>query len=184
MSIENTRAQITGQIWQAIAQSQVDLSSVPHEEQEKLVGKLTDQIMVTMDSILEDAAPLPPEDKVLEEAGEPPREGDELVLWSGRPYLSLSETYIITSERLKIVRGLVSRRVENYELIRIQDIDFKQGMSERVFGIGDLSIRGHDSSDPKIELRNIHDPEKVYEIIRRAWLEARKRHGLQFREEM
>ena len=184
MSIENTRARITGQVWQAIAQSRVDLSSVPQEEQEKLVGKVADQMLVTLESILEDAAPLPPEEEGLPAAGEPAAEGGEQVLWRGRPYLSLVETYIITSERLKIIKGLISRSVENYELIRIQDIDFKQGMSERIMNIGDLTIRGQDASDPEIVLRNIGEPEKVYEILRKAWLDARKRHGLQFREYM
>ena len=74
--------------------------------------------------------------------------------------------------------------MENFELIRIQDIDFKQGINERVFGIGDVRIRGHDASDPEILLRNVGDPEDVYEILRKAWLDARKRHGLEFREFM
>ena len=60
----------------------------------------------------------------------------------------------------------------------------EQGVTERVFGIGDLIIRGHDPSDPTVELRNVSQPEVVYETLRRAWLEARKRHGLQFREFM
>jgi uncharacterized membrane protein YdbT with pleckstrin-like domain len=111
-------------------------------------------------------------------------ENDEKVLWKGRPFLSLVENYTVTSERLKIITGLMSRHVENFELIRIQDIDFKQGMTERMFGIGDITIRGHDPSNPDIELRNVSRPEQVYEILRRAWLEARKRHGLQFREFM
>ena len=87
-------------------------------------------------------------------------------------------------ERLKIRQGLLGREIENYELIRIQDIDLKQSMTDRVFGIGDLVIKGHDPSDPKIELRNVSKPEVVYETLRRAWLEARKRYGLQFREYM
>jgi hypothetical protein len=33
-------------------------------------------------------------------------------------------------------------------------------------------------------LRNVRDPEQVYEILRRAWLDSRKRHGLEFREFM
>jgi hypothetical protein len=57
-------------------------------------------------------------------------------------------------------------------------------MGERMMGIGDISIRGHDPSDPEITLRNVSKPEEVYEIMRKAWLEARKRHGLQFREYM
>ena len=60
--------------------------------------------------------------------------------------------------------------------------DVKAG--ERVLGIGDVNIRGQDPSNPAIVLRNVPKPEEVYETLRRAWLESRKRHGLQFREYM
>jgi hypothetical protein len=184
MSIENLRARITGQIWQAVAQSRVDLSSVPQEEQEKLVGKIADLMLVTLDSMLEEAAPLPSERENISTPGEPEDERSEKVLWQGRPYLSLVETYILTTERLKIVRGLISRDVENFELVRVQDIDYKQGVSERIFGVGDIFVRGQDISKIEIVLRNVKNPEQVYETLRKAWLEARKRHGLQFREYM
>ena len=111
-------------------------------------------------------------------------EHGEQVLWEGRPFLSLVEYYVLTSERLKIRQGLLGRDIENFELIRIQDIDFKQGVTERIFGIGDITITGQDPSNPKIVLRNVPKPEVVYETLRRAWLEARKRYGLQFREFM
>jgi uncharacterized membrane protein YdbT with pleckstrin-like domain len=101
-----------------------------------------------------------------------------------RSFMSLVEKYILTNERIKIVHGLLSRQVENFELVRVQDIDFKQNVGERVLGIGDISIRGHDLSNPVITLRNVQNPEEVYEKMRRAWMEARKRHGLQFREYM
>ena len=177
MTIEQTRAQLISSIWQAVAQSGVDLSSVPADQQAVLVGKIADQMLGTMNALLDEV-------EVPQEEEEPVDEMGEQLLWKGRPFLSLVETYTITSERIKIVRGMLARGVENYELIRIQDIDFSQGVSERMFGLGDISIRGHDASDPKIVLRNISNPEQVYEILRRAWLEARKRHGLQFREYM
>jgi len=177
MSIDKLRAQVIGSIWQAIAQSGVDLSAVSQEQQEKLVGKIADGVMVTMDAILGEEMPLTTTEEEVDEL-------DERVLWKGRPFLSLVENYTITTERLKIITGLVSRHVENFELIRIQDIDFKQGMGERMMGIGDITIRGHDPSNPEIVLRNVSKPEEVYEIMRKAWLEARKRHGLQFREYM
>jgi hypothetical protein len=66
----------------------------------------------------------------------------------------------------------------------MQDIDLSQNVSERVMGIGDITIRGADSSEPSVVLRNIPKPEEVYETMRRAWLDARKKHGLQFREFM
>lgn len=179
MSIDKTRAQILANVWQAIAQSEVDLSALPKEEQDKLAGAITDQMMITMDGIMDQMA-VPEQTELAEE----PDEFGESVLWQGRPFLSLVESYVISSERLKIVKGLISREVENFELIRVQDIDLKQGVNDRLLGIGDIVIRGHDASDPEVVMRNVSKPEEVYEILRRAWLEARKRHGLQFREFM
>jgi hypothetical protein len=177
MAIEQTRAQVISSIWQAIAQSGVDLSAVPSEEQEKLVGKIADNVMLAIDAMLEPAQ-APAEAQPVE------NEHEEHLLWQGRPFLSMVESYMITSERIKIVKGLLSRGVENFELIRIQDIDMKQGLNERILGIGDIVIRGQDPSNPEIILRNIPKPEDVYELLRRAWLDARKRYGLQFREYM
>jgi hypothetical protein len=138
MSIDKLRAQVIGSIWQAIAQSGVDLSSVSQDQQEKIVSKIADGVMVTMDAIMGDEMPLTTTEDEVDEL-------DESVLWKGRPFLSLVENYTITSERLKITTGLVSRNVENFELIRIQDIDFKQGMGDRMVGIGDINIRGHET---------------------------------------
>jgi len=177
MAIDKQRAQVIGSVWQAIAQSGVDLSSIPQEQQEKLVGKIADGVMLSMDAILGEALPPATTEDELEGL-------DEKILWQGRPFLSLVENYTITTERVKIITGLVARRVENFELIRVQDIDFKQGMGERMLGIGDVHLRGQDPSNPDIILRNIPKPEEVYEILRKAWLESRKRHGLQFREYM
>jgi len=177
MAINNIRTQLIASIWQAVAQSKVDLSTIPQDQQEALIGKIADNVMLAMDKIIGDE---------IQEAPivEPVDEYDEPVLWSGRPFLSIVEDYVITTERIKIITGLLSRHIENFELIRLQDIDYKQGLTERMLGIGDIVIRGHDPSDPEITLRNVHNPEEIYELLRRAWLEARKRHGLQFREFM
>ncbi|HJW90084.1 MAG TPA: PH domain-containing protein [Anaerolineales bacterium] len=179
MAIEQVRAQIIASVWQAVAQSGVDLSPIPQEQQEKLVGKIADSLMVTMDGMLDEVTPTQP--PVEMETAQPEGEHE---LWRGRPFMSLVENYIITSERLKITRGFLSRDIENYELIRIQDIDLSQGITERMMGIGDIRIVGQDPSHGEIILRNVPKPEEVYEIMRQAWLAARKRHGLQFREYM
>ena len=177
MTIEHTRAEVISSVWQAVAQSGVDLSAVSPDQQETLVSKIADNVMLTIDGLLDEGAVDEPQAEIVE--GQ-----EEDFIWKGRPFLSLVESYLITSERIKIVTGLIGREVENFELIRIQDIDYKQGMHERVFGIGDITIMGHDPSDPKFVMRNVSNPEEVYEILRKAWLEARKRHGLEFREFM
>jgi len=177
MSINETRSIVIANIWQAIAQSGVDLSNLSKEDQEALVRSIADSVLVTYDSILS-------KELMDTNVKENEMEEGEKVLWKGRPFLSLVESYVITTERIKIIKGLVSRQVENFELIRIQDIDFKQNVSERIFGLGDITIRGHDSSDPKIYFRNVSNPEEIYELLRKGWLDARKRYGLQFREYM
>lgn len=177
MTIEQTREKIVGSIWQAIAQSGVDLSTVPHDQQEKLVESIANSALMSLNSILEEV-PKPP--TITDE----PIDTREEKLWEGRPFLSLVETYLLTSERIKITKGFLGRDVENFELIRVQDIDLSQGLSERILNIGDISIKGHDTSHPEVILRNISKPDEVYEILRQAWLTARKRHGLQFREYM
>lgn len=177
MAIENIRAQVISSVWQAIAQSGVDISAVPKEQQDKLVGSIADILLITVNNILDESTPVNKTEDQVDEHG-------EQVLWESRPFLSLVEYYVLTSERIKIRQGLLGRDIENFELIRIQDIDLKQGVTERIINIGDITIHGHDVSDPKIVLRNVSKPNEVYETLRRAWLEARKRYGLQFREYM
>jgi len=178
MNLKNIRAKMVSSIWQAFAQSGVDLSTIPTEQQEKLVSKITDTVLVTMDQVLDDEV-LPASAEAVADDGT-----EERVLWEGRPFLSLVEHYTLTTERLKITRGLVGRKVENFELVRMQDIDYKQNIGERITNLGDIYIKGQDASNPEIVMRNVAKPEEVYEVLRKAWLEARKRHGLQFREFM
>lgn len=179
MTLEQIRAQVISTVWLAIVQSKVDLTIIPPDQQEKLVSTITDNMLVMVDNIINSQS----EEDMAADKQEEEQQGEE-VLWQGRPFLSLVEFYTLTNDRLKIIKGFLGRNIENFELVRIQDIDFKQSISERALGIGDIQIRGHDTSDPFITLRNVHDPEQVYEILRKAWLEARKRHGLQFREYM
>jgi hypothetical protein len=130
---------------------------VPQDQQEKLVGKIADNLLMAVNAIMEEEEPMTVEEDEVDE-------NDEKILWKGRPFLSLVENYTVTTERLKIITGLMARHVENFELIRIQDIDFKQGMTERMFGIGDITIRGHDPSNPEIKLRNVSKPEEVTKL--------------------
>ena len=56
MEIEKIRAQLVSSVWQAFAQSGVDLSAVPVEQQQKLVARIADTVMLTIDAMLEEGA--------------------------------------------------------------------------------------------------------------------------------
>ncbi|NIP27538.1 MAG: PH domain-containing protein, partial [Phycisphaerae bacterium] len=79
---------------------------------------------------------------------------EEEILWEGRPFLSVSTHYIITTQRVRIIQGLLGKDREDIELIRIQDIDQSQSLRERLLNLGDITIRGHDTSHPKAVLNN------------------------------
>lgn len=175
-TVEQYRAKLKSAVWKAVADSGVDLSAISAEQQARLVDAVADEGLAMVNEILDEAARA--------EKGNVTLEGEEQIIWEGRPFLSQVESYMITSERVKISKGLLGKDYENFELIRIQDIDVSRGLGERMMGLGDIQIKGADPSTPEIVLRNIKDPTAVYEALRKAWLAARKRYGLIFREEM
>ncbi|MDO9084557.1 MAG: PH domain-containing protein [Anaerolineaceae bacterium] len=179
MAIDTYQAKVKSNIWKAIAQSGLSLNTIPMDDQNKFVDQLTDNILVMVNEMLQE---VPRPESASKSAID--LEHEEMIIWEGRPFLSLVENYTLTNERIKIITGLLGKDIQNYELIRVQDIDITQNVSERMLGIGDIVIKGADQSSPTIVLRNIHDPQEVYELLRKAWLAARKKYGLIFREEM
>lgn len=182
MTIKEAQARIKARVWQSVAQANLDLSALDKSTLESFVDLVTESALLEIDSELDTSKLAAP----LAEAANDDDDDEfgEKVLWKGRPFLSLVLDYTITNERIKITSGLLGKAHENVELIRVQDVDHSQTFGERMLKIGDITIRSHDPSHPEIVLRNIQDPSSVYEILRRAVLEARKRHNFSYREEM
>jgi hypothetical protein len=172
MAANSLTSRLTARIWQSIAQSNVPVSSIPQDQLATLVQAIADGVVEVL-------------------AAEPGLDWDasselaeELVIWSGRPLLSLVERYTVTTERVRVRAGLFTRHNENVELVRVADIDYRQNLSERILGIGDIHLRSSDPSHPELTLRNVRHPERVHDIIRRAVLSARRRYRFSFQEEM
>lgn len=191
-SYGDTHARIRARVWQAIAQQEIDVSDMDREKVNALVDLVADAALLEVDDALDTAAQkveaLAADTAVTtaekEQAEDVFANETEDILWEGRPFLSISVHYRITDERIRIVEGLLGKRQENVELVRIQDLDYTQTVSERMFKLGDIVVRSHDPSHPVVKLENVRDPEAVYEILRRAVLNARKKHNFMYREEM
>ncbi len=187
MGIEQNRERIVTRVRQAIQQSGANLSGVPADQQERLINTVADGVLLELDSILDDVM-----SKQMEQPDENVPVGqvagaagqEETIQWQGRPFLNPFERYVVTTDRVRIFHGVLSKTAENLELVRLQDVDYHQGVSERILGIGDVTLRSADASDPVLVLNNVRDPEKVQSIIRQAWLAARQKYGVRFREEM
>ncbi|MCL5997575.1 MAG: PH domain-containing protein [Chloroflexi bacterium] len=185
MGIEQNRDRVVARIRQSFKQSGIDLAALTASQEDRLVNTIADNMLLEFDSMLDEVVPKQGEtQKAVSGDDDTQDRHEEQVLWEGRPLLSISERYVLTSDRIRLFRGLLSRQVENVELVRLQDVDYHQGVTERLLNIGDIQLHSADASDPVVVLSNVKDPETVNALIRRAWLDARKRYGVVFREEM
>lgn len=175
-TITEAEARIKSRVWQEIAQSGLDTSGLDKETLNSLVELVTDAALLEVDNMLNESLD--------EEEAAPDDSGDERALWQGRPFLSATAYYTITNERVKIRSGLLGKTYEYIDLIRIQDLKHSQSFGERLLKIGDVTIYSHDANQPEFVLRNVKNPDNVYEILHRAIKQARKEKGLGYQEEM
>ena len=182
MNIDQVKVSLQSRIWQSIASSGVNTSMLSEADLQKLVDRITRDVLLEVDALFEkasDSNPIPE----LSGVGTEMADGEQ-VLWEGRPFLSLVEHYRVTSERVHILTGLLGRNHENIELVRVKDVDWKQNLSERMLGIGDIVLNTADVTRSQAVLRNVQHPEQVYEILRRAMLEVRKKYHIIFEQEL
>jgi len=180
MGLNQIQTAVTAKVWQAVAQSGVDISGINREDLNKLVDLVVIAALEEVDGQLMQVNAQSPAQAPLSGEADP----EEVVLWEGRPFLSLVTYYIITNERVRITEGLLGKAREDIDLVRIQDIDFTQTLTERALNIGDIHVVSHDPSRPEVTLANVKDPHQVHEILRRAVMKAREKYGLHYREEM
>ena len=146
MTSQEAHARVKARIWQAIAQNNLTIPELPKEKMEALVSVATEAALLELDGYLERTVEPTLAAAKQTTALKANDEGDEEILWEGRPFLSISTHYTITSERLRIVEGVLGKEREDIELIRIQDIDIRQAFRERLLNVGDILIAGHDST--------------------------------------
>lgn len=179
MSIGESRARMVAVVRGAVARSGVSLDTLPREQQDRLITAIADGVLVAIDAQMSDV------ERAIAAEREPSATGDgEEILWEGRSFLSLTQHYTVTTERVRVRRGFFGRSTDNVELSRLQDIDVAQHVGERMANIGDITLYGANKSDPVVVLENVHNPEQVQEIIRKAMLAARRRYGVRIREDL
>lgn len=94
----------------------------------------------------------------------------------------LSIGYKLTSQRLFVVNGLFSKRVNEIELFRIRDVTVDQTMLQRMVGCGTVSVLSTDETTPKIAIAGVSEPMRVKELIRDSYKSAREKVGLRATE--
>jgi len=90
--------------------------------------------------------------------------------------------YEITNERIRIRRGLLTKRTDELELYRAVDTSLVEPLSLRMFGLGTIEVRTNDASTPLVYLSAIHGARRVREDLRRCIEECRDRKRVRVTE--
>lgn len=80
--------------------------------------------------------------------------------------LILGTGYRLTTQRLFIRRGILSRVTDQLELVRVDDVRLRQGIIDRLVGTGDLEILGSDRTDEVVMIGSIDNPAELAERLR------------------
>ena len=87
----------------------------------------------------------------------------------------VSTRYTITTQRLRIERGLLSKHVQQTRIERVQNVNTNQTFVSRVLRVGtvDFDTAGTDDSD--FTFTGVGNPHEVVEAVDRAQREAAER---------
>jgi len=91
---------------------------------------------------------------------------------------SLSTRVEITTQRVRIERGLFSRSRQDTELYRIDDIVLEQPFGMRLLGHAILTLRSTDRSTPDVKLYGIPALATIGDTLRECALRERERRGI------
>jgi uncharacterized membrane protein YdbT with pleckstrin-like domain len=86
--------------------------------------------------------------------------------------------YELTTERLKITKGILSKREDMLELYRVKDISIIKPFFLRIFNCANIILNTSDKSTPIIIIPAIPEPEKVRELLRTHVETMRDRKGV------
>jgi len=86
--------------------------------------------------------------------------------------------YEVTAERIEWGRGIFDRRVDNLDMFRVIDLKMRRTVFDCILGIGTVGLITTDKTDPEFVFEKIRDSRRLYDIIKKASLEADKRSGV------
>jgi hypothetical protein len=80
--------------------------------------------------------------------------------------------YEVTSDRIEHSRGILDRKVDNLDMFRVMDLKMRRSILDCIFGIGQVTVITSDKTDPEFTFEKVRGCRKLYDVIKKASLEA------------
>ncbi len=87
----------------------------------------------------------------------------------------LNHHYRLTTQRLFIEHGILSRTIDQTELIRIDDVRIHKSLLNRMTGVGNVLLFSTDSSDRQLTIWGVQEPDELADSIRDRMRRLRQR---------
>ena len=85
----------------------------------------------------------------------------------------ISTKYLITTQRLRISRGILRKKVQETRLERVQNVNYEQGVLDRILGVGNVDFDTAGTDDSEFRFEWVNNPEGVVRAVDQAVEEAR-----------
>ncbi len=86
--------------------------------------------------------------------------------------------YEVSPDRIEWGRGILDRHVDNIDMFRVIDLKMRRNLLDCIVGIGSVGLITTDKSDPEFEFEKVRRPRELYDIIKKASLEADRHAGV------
>jgi uncharacterized membrane protein YdbT with pleckstrin-like domain len=80
--------------------------------------------------------------------------------------------FTITTQRLRIQRGIIARKVQQTRIERVQNVNTQQGVLERILRVGSVDFDTAGSDDSNFRFDGVNSPEDIVIAVDRAQREA------------
>ena len=81
--------------------------------------------------------------------------------------------YLVTTQRLRISRGILRKKVQETRLERVQNVNYEQGMLDRLLRVGSVDFDTAGTDDSEFRFEWVNGPEDVVRAVDHAVEEAR-----------
>jgi membrane protein YdbS with pleckstrin-like domain len=89
-----------------------------------------------------------------------------------------STSYRVSTDRIEWSRGLLGKRIDNLDMFRIIDMSLNRGFFDGLVGIGVVVLITTDKTDPEFRFEKVGRAKQLYDIIKKASLDADRKQGV------
>jgi uncharacterized membrane protein YdbT with pleckstrin-like domain len=80
----------------------------------------------------------------------------------------VATVYTITTQRLRIKRGIIARQIQQTDIARVQNVNTNQSVLERMLQVGTVDFDTAGTGDSDFKFAGVEDPTEVVAAVDRA----------------